>query len=494
MEKATLPPLLSHDSIPIAGSAVSSPAMSSSTTPSPILRPTNLDELLDDCFQLHIGQKDALCETRTRYATSFDKFLTSLHCHENLAFLMEIFKYEYFFGKVFPESFSRKHEAADVMSSSMLNSSLSSTIDSLPFPTRVMSKSSRRQSRSRSRTPLFLGGRPPLSVFDAEFEENFDTENVWDKLKDQHIDSDLDLDLDLDLEWESDGDHNKLLSDQWAYIMSQFVLEDAPQQLNLANSTVKDLIEKDSQDCIKNPAVLLPAKDEIIQLLRENVYGTFLSQHKSRNASNATSAACSASASRSHSRAQSPHPEEAGFICTAANCCLPTASKLFSHTNLAPVSLGQSPAQTPLARNTPKCHSPSPLHQSTARQIPGALTKAESEVDLLHEVLSPVPLVKRKTPKFFPHIGNSNTPTDSSGSEFSLSSIMSHFKTNPASPSNTPQRNLASPAPKTASAIASELSLPLLSDNDLRPVSTGEGNSQSHSHLYRFGKIWRRRK
>ncbi|KAF3987103.1 hypothetical protein FT663_03126 [Candidozyma haemuli var. vulneris] len=488
---------------PSPTSSSQSPPLSPTATPSPSIRPTNLDELLDDCFQISIGQQHLICQSRLKYATSFDKYLTSLHCHENLAFLMEIFKYEYFYDKIFPENILQARTRlgsalnSTATSSSVLNSSLPSAIDLLPFPTKDMRRKSRRSSRgdSRSRASSVSESPSEPNVFDFGFEENFAHENVWDKLKDQHVDS---SDSELESDSDSEVDNNALLLDQWAYIMATFVYEDSPQQLNLANATVKELLDKDAQDTIHKPAVLIDAKQEIIQLLRENVYGSFLSQHKSRSDSRTTSAAGSASVSRAHSRPQSPPSEDASFVCSASNCCQLSGTRLFSAGSSAAVSLSHTPVNTPGPKGNSKCHSPSPLHHPLALKktiSPGSpLVEPRNSVsDLHHEVVSPVPVVKRKTPKFFPHIGSS-TPSDSSGSDFSLSSIISHFKsTDPGTPKNS--RSITTSHPQTPSALSSGLTSPVLSESDhLRPSSTSEGAAPSSSHSHRLGKLWRRRK
>lgn len=485
-----LPPTLPRQCGVLSPSPTPSASLPPVSPTTPRLQPSSLDELLDDCFQLSIGQNHSLCDTRIRYASSFDKYLTSLHCHENLAFLMEIFKYEYFYDKIFPENLSQSRcqvgqtSPSAVTSSSFLNRSLPSAIDTLPFPTKQMRKKSRRSS-TRSTASLISELPSEGSVFDFGFDEVLPTENVWDKLKDQHVDStDLEPELDLD----SEIDSNTLLLDQWAYIIATFVRKDSPQQLNLANLTVKELLEKDTQDVIHNPAVLLEARQEIIQLLRENVYGLFLSQQKSRSSSRATSA----SVSRAHSRPQSPPADEPSFFCNSSSCC--QNSRLLSPGSAAAVSLGIGSAGT---KNL-KCHSPSPL------QHPRVLNKTilptsplaeprKSISDLTHEVVSPVPVVKRKTPKFFPHIGSS-TPSDSSGSDFSLSSIISHFKsTNPGTPANS--RSVNTSHPQTTSALSSGLTLPVISEADqLRPSSTLDALTQTQSHSHRLGKLWKRRK
>ncbi|PVH16462.1 uncharacterized protein CXQ87_004753 [Candidozyma duobushaemuli] len=454
------------------------------------LQPSSLDELLDDCFQLSIGQNHSLCDSRIRYASSFDKYLTSLHCHENLAFLMEIFKYEYFYGKIFPENLSQSRcqvgqtSSSAATSSSFLNRSLPSAIDTLPFPTKQMRRKSRRSS-TRSTASSISELPSEGSGFDFGFDEHLPTENVWDKLKDQHVDStDSEPESDLD----SEIDSNTLLLDQWDYIMATFVRRDSPQQLNLANSTVKELLEKDTQDVIHNPAVLLEARQEIIQLLRENVYGSFLSQQKSISSSRATSA----SVSRAHSRHQSPPADEPSFFCNSSSCC--QNNRLLSPGSTAAVSLGNGSAGS----KSSKCHSPSHLQHPRALKKTISPTSPLAEPrksisDLSHEVVSPVPVVKRKTPKFFPHIGSS-TPSDSSGSDFSISSIISHFKsTNPGTPANS--RSINTSHPQTTSALSSGLTSPVISEADqLRPSSTSEAITQTQSHSHRLGKLWKRRK
>lgn len=57
-----------------------------------------LEELVDDCFKHSIDQ---LNDPHKVYVVKlFARYIVEAHCHENLSFLIEIFKYEYYFDKI----------------------------------------------------------------------------------------------------------------------------------------------------------------------------------------------------------------------------------------------------------------------------------------------------------------------------------------------------------------------------------------------------------
>lgn len=328
-------------------------------------QPLLLEDLLDDCFQLSINV-NTLCSARVNYARKFEKYLSDLHTKENLAFLIEIFRYEYFYDKIYPENVELlKSKAASRahFSPSFLNQSLEHFIDSLPFPTSSM-------RRSRSSSSCRSINTNTSNMFELGFEDP--PSNVWDQLKDQNVSSESETSSRVSaasLESES------LLADQWNFIMLQFIRADAPEQINLCNKTAREILEQDALACVHNPVVLIKAKVEVMQLLQENAYGSFLQAQKD---------------------------EMAQDSCEYLENCL--------NRSKTPVSIRS---------RTPLPHSAATVSR------------------LVAPVVSPVPL-KRKL-KFLSHVSTSGlNHSDSSGSGSSLSSFISHFKSHGgiATPSN----------------------------------------------------------
>lgn len=272
LDSAAVSPKLSPVISPILG------VISPISKMSPNL-PFRLEELLDDCFQYSIDPK-TLCKARAQHVQTFHQFLTERHTHENLSFVIEIFRYEYFFDKIHPENveFQRSRTASQSqLSSSFLNQSLEHFIDSLPYPTAAMQRKVQKLGTPRSGSSLSL-----LSVqFGFEFDDiPPSSSEAWEVLKDQTI-SDDDESLQSSQNSNSPLDPDSLLTDQWDLIIREFIHENAPQQVNLSNKTAQEILDEDRiKGTSHNPIVLIKAKLEVMQLLEENAYSSFIRNQK----------------------------------------------------------------------------------------------------------------------------------------------------------------------------------------------------------------------
>lgn len=234
----------------------------------------SLEELLDDCFKRAIGQP--LPESRALVAGAFERFVHLLHTQENLSFLIEIFKYEYYYDKIFPENIERLRLASSSpvqYSNSFLNKSLDRSIDSLPHPSQLQPTPHRRLLLKVS---IRSEDHEPTSVFASALElDESPMELAWGGLRDNIIDSPPDLSSDD----ESDDKH--LLTTQWNLIVESYINNDAPDQINLSNKSSREILQEDTHNSgIHNPLVLLRAKNEILQLIKENAYLSFIKAHR----------------------------------------------------------------------------------------------------------------------------------------------------------------------------------------------------------------------
>lgn len=363
-------------SISTATSQGPSPALSPALTQnSPMSKknlhlPSLLEELLDDCFQYLIDPK-WLCDTRAEYVQSFHKFLTSRHAHENLLFVIEIFRYEYFYDKIHPENvqLQKTTTSHSSLSANFLNQSLEHFIDSMPYPTSSMQRKVHKGTRSRSSLQL-------LSVhmgFDFDDIPPSSSE-AWDVLKDQAVSSDDESSL-HSVTSKKLFDAQTLLADQWNLIMREFIDENSPQQVNLCDDTVRELKAEDQdKQTSPNPIVLVKVKTEVMQLLEENAYSPFMRTQKA---------------------------ELNGCACKGK--CEFDGSGDFDS----------------LRENSLRVKQSSPLSMPQDREI---CMNTPSRLGLA----TPLPQLKFKT-KLLSHL-SANSESSSSGS--SLSSFMHHFKTN----------------------------------------------------------------
>lgn len=333
--------------------------------------PSLLEELLDDCFHYLIDPK-WLSPSRAEYVQSFHRFLTSRHAHENLLFVIEVFRYEYFYDKIHPENIELQRtttSSGSTLTANFLNQSLEHFIDSMPYPTSSMQRKLNRNTRSRSSSLL-------LSV---QLGFDFDdippsSSDAWDVLKDNTVSSDDDDTSLVSGASSSSFDAKTLLADQWNMIMREFIDENSPQQVNLCNDTVRELKAEDTGT--PNPIVLLKVKTEVMQLLEENAYSPFIRTKKQ------------------------------GTCSCKDRCELET-----------PVDDGVS-RKSSLYR----VRQSSPLCMPTDREI---CMNTPSKLSLT----TPLPLSKFKS-KLLSHL-STNSESSSSGSSFS--SFMHHFKTHSGS-------------------------------------------------------------
>lgn len=242
----------------------------------------SLDQLIDDCFRCSIGELHD--ESRVERVEAFRKIVVRLHCEENLAFLIDLYKYEYYYAKIYPQDFRNCMESSSSHSPkhTFLNRSLSLSLHDLPYPTKIRKQSFHKRAPSSVVMSLNSDDHEPPSVFASsidDLEPSRDIKTTWDNFRDKS--TEVETDNDSDEESGVEVDEDKILSNQWNHILFTYVRHDSPLQINLSDASYKEIMEADkSKEKIVNPSVLHRVQLEIFQLIKENVYIPFINSNR----------------------------------------------------------------------------------------------------------------------------------------------------------------------------------------------------------------------
>lgn len=419
---------------------------------------TRMEELLHDCFAAAID-KDLISPEKASVVLEFHKYLHEIHCHENLAFIIEIYKYEYFYEKIHGAG-NERHKVNGLrhLNSDFLNLLLESYIDNMPFPTPNMRKVVRRNSlRSRSSQSLCSPDPFPLD-FD---EPPSGVHEVWDDFCDRNISSDSDDDWPLDMgpTISTESFNEGLLAEQWDYIMSNFIEHNSPSQINLCDRTVDLLVKNSSvEEQAHNPLLLQKAKSEVVLILRENAFDSFIRKINLGESNLFDKLYCSS----------------VPVLALASPVCMPA-----SHASSA--SSDREP------KNTMTYTSTSNKNRIVSPRSADTLLKL-SATPLEPTVVAPVPSKRR--PKFFSAFANSSSseglssPSGSFTGLFKTPALSGHGRLTYSAPQSPSPSSMRSRAVTPSSLLDIGESLG-------RPGSGGSDNPQSPSIL---GKLWRKKK
>lgn len=252
-----------------------SPVLSKLSTPVSFC----LEELLHDYFRA-VMDRGLLSEERLNVVVDFHKYLKELHCHENLEVIMEIYKYEYFYEKINGYQTKDPNSNLDPVQldhSEYLNSSLELYIDNLPYPTSSMRKIVRRNSR-RSRRSQSIGAVEPFPL--DFYEPAPEVTEVWANFCDNKISSNSDHECLLEMEPAGlmhDSSIDALLTEQWSYIINNFIVPNLTSQINLSKKTVNLLLDLDAtKSIVHKPLVFRSVQSEVMLLLWENAFYPFM--------------------------------------------------------------------------------------------------------------------------------------------------------------------------------------------------------------------------
>ncbi|GEQ71914.1 hypothetical protein JCM33374_g5600 [Metschnikowia sp. JCM 33374] len=450
-------------------------------SPSPDL-PTSLTALINDCFQSTMDAH-VLSAERVEYVNRFKKYLAECHSSENLAFIMEIFRYEYFYDRLIPEA-DRPVVSKDI-SSSLVDRSLEQFIDKLPYPTPSMGKHLRKTS-TKSPSTISLASSSTGAPFDLEFDEPVsNAHDAWNHLSLQHIsrDSESGSDSDADSLLDAEGDADTLLSDQWHFIMSTYIEERSEFQINLSNKTYRALVECDAtKTSHPTPSVLMAAKKEVMSLIHENTYHPFTKMMKSCACS--SSSGCSA-ASNSIAGSAVGSPHSSG-----------------RNTQSSP-GIGSAPGSAPgPAPGQSRTNSSTPSSTNSSRGEP-TIAVSQPVPNLHKETVSAVaPVPQKKRTKFLQTLsghthGHSTSSSEASSPSTPFNSILPHLKQQHSSTQISRSYSSAPHSPASPSTPARRSSPFSTSTEDPipRPRSSAVAESHhSHSSTSILGKLWRKRK
>lgn len=251
-----------------------------------------LEELVDDCFKYSIGQLTD--PNRVDVVRRFGQYTVDLHCHENLSFLIEIFKYEYYYDKIVYKS--EEGTKGIEGRQSYLNLSLLLSTGALPYPKKATRRMFERK-RSSAGVSIKSEDHEPMSVFAStiddldERQHGHEMNNVWDNWMEKNV-SESGSEDESDAE-DGDGGADKgdmstseqeLITGQWNFIMDRYMHHNSPEQINLSNRSYKEIMEEnDRRNIFHSPIVLVQAKDEVIRLIEENAYHLFVNTFKSKD-------------------------------------------------------------------------------------------------------------------------------------------------------------------------------------------------------------------
>ncbi|KAK6461413.1 hypothetical protein DFJ63DRAFT_319684 [Scheffersomyces coipomensis] len=275
----------------------------------------SLDFLINDCFLKSINhlsinediEDDTDISHRLKLVELFENFINKVHCQENLHFLIEIFKYEYYYENIFPnntdssiikDSNSDDYEKLRLKNTPSpspaqffippshykqleLSSSSTGIISSAPSQSfnsgsGFLSKTISIRSEELDPNQVFV------STIDDLDPQNLSTlnNNIWDNLKSQNIDNEEDGSDDEIEELQEDNTINdrdrQLLINQWNLILNNYVIENSPDQINISQKLHDQIIVESSKSDIHQPLILLKAKNEVYQIIKENTYLQFI--------------------------------------------------------------------------------------------------------------------------------------------------------------------------------------------------------------------------
>lgn len=277
-----------------------------------------LEYLVNQCCEANYNKcvnKEFVVEDRKYYSNkSFKKFISDTHCQENLNFLIEIYHYEQLWNQLF-----ERHSSILKCSEERRQSTASIFLrkDSIREPS---IKSMKYMKSLRNSSNDSLSTRRNLNINDLKLpnviqtQDDFDTisfanlniessnstnnnnsnnnnsnrnnnnHEVWDTLfKSSYCDNNShEQTADSISEINEAEDIKKELTDKFNDIIEEYVLSNSIYEINLPSDVYLNLTKefKDTSVLFHSPATLLPAKNAVLQLLRENIYYKFVSEQE----------------------------------------------------------------------------------------------------------------------------------------------------------------------------------------------------------------------
>ncbi|EGV60579.1 hypothetical protein PSN45_001652 [Yamadazyma tenuis] len=326
----------------------------------------SLDQFLNDAFLFSINQVKS--QPKIDFINRFNHFTSSLHCLENLQFLVSIYHYEFSYNRIFNTAPQLNPNRNSVVTVESID-----TLDNLP-----------------------------INYFASTIDDiDASGENCWTEFMERQLEDDNDDEDDQDMDSYSSA--TTTLCSQWQYLVDNFICPTSKYQVNLSNSTCKQLLS--IKEKYPSPLVLVAAKKEVMQLLEENAFHRFIKEYKSYNQVPCEDCNCGMQSQ------PEAHTEE----------CPREVQPLYPESQAVKKPfLKKSPTLNPFKFSRPS----SPLSINSA-----SITPTNSTPQSHNSVLN------RKKTKSYSLLASGNTSPSHSGT--SLSNLLSHLKFNKSSNSSS---------------------------------------------------------
>lgn len=235
----------------------------------------SIEELVEDCYYDSVGLLQD--EERKETVRVFSRCAKDMLCYENLAFLMELCKYECITGKCISDCCCTNDNSENVQKGPSLD-----RLMLLPSHGNKMLQLFETKSGSVKSEDL-----EPTSVFVSSIDDLGGFEHVGDKEETNNLmanESVCDDKGSYVSELLGEGDEYTpvvdadTINEHWHYILEKFIVNDSPQQVNISNRAYKQIMEENDRIVYcHNFHAFRAAKYEILRLLKENAYMQFLS-------------------------------------------------------------------------------------------------------------------------------------------------------------------------------------------------------------------------
>ncbi|KAL6451090.1 hypothetical protein SBY92_001341 [Candida maltosa Xu316] len=245
----------------------------------------SLDDLVNDCFLNTIGLLHD--DSKIKLVNDFTEYLTKQHTEENLKFLIDIYRYEYYYNLKFHptladgECLEQDRINNTPSPNNMGNATMLSPITQQHDYSATSLESLQHISKTRSIQSEDLDPQYALiSTIDDLDDVDQVNDNVWDNFQRKFTDDDDDDDdihdeNNADEQLEEEDEDYKSLTKEWKYIMNTYVKYDSPMQINISQKLFKEIVEESSVLRLHNPLTLIKAKNEVLRMLKENGYFGF---------------------------------------------------------------------------------------------------------------------------------------------------------------------------------------------------------------------------
>ncbi|CAH2354067.1 hypothetical protein CLIB1423_14S01288 [[Candida] railenensis] len=270
-----------------------------------------LEELIDLCYRLnskviannHYTLNHDNLDYDELLVYQFERYVIELHCQENLRFLIEIFKYEHLYDSIFPDNDNLRLNTPSPRPAAFSNSlnALNGRLTREATPVGSIGHAPIGSSRAGSLKSMNTVDNEPASVFASTIDDLNDVKeantNIWDELmerelhnqerdsdsSDDEVDSSI-INSDVSaVPLDKDSFHSpklveerEKLTRQWDHIIKRYIIEDASEQINLSNNAYTEIMnENESVTNYHSPNAMWRAKNEVLQLIKENAYVSF---------------------------------------------------------------------------------------------------------------------------------------------------------------------------------------------------------------------------